>query len=165
MADVAQAEVAQDEIVEEPVIKRRKVPVDNEMDITPMIDCTFQLLIFFLVCSIPDPQRAIALPPAVRGIAVNPRTAAVVTIVEGASGEADVYLSDGRTGTPLPPDAASRREAVLQYFQESVSAGKTCVLIKAEGKIKASVINTVAVVAGEVEGIGSLHFAVAESRE
>ena len=36
---------------EGPVLPRRPIEVDDEIDMTPMIDVVFQLLIFFLVAS------------------------------------------------------------------------------------------------------------------
>jgi hypothetical protein len=38
---------------------RRQVQPEEELDITPMIDVTFLLLIFFLVASIPDAQTSV----------------------------------------------------------------------------------------------------------
>ena len=44
---------------------------DSEMDITPMIDMTFLLLIFFLVASKMDRSNEVRLPPAEHGVAVD----------------------------------------------------------------------------------------------
>ncbi|MDZ7619570.1 MAG: biopolymer transporter ExbD [Patescibacteria group bacterium] len=86
---------------------RRRDSVD--MDITPMIDIVFLLLIFFLVAAIPDMQVEADLPPARHGVGVNPHSAIVFTLAErpGPAG-AKVYLSDGKSGHPIPAEPAAQ---------------------------------------------------------
>ncbi len=64
---------------------------EEEMDITPMIDITFLLLIFFVVCSKMDPTQTGMIPDADNGVAVSAKDSAVIFIepagedkVEGA---------------------------------------------------------------------------------
>ncbi|MCP4817216.1 MAG: biopolymer transporter ExbD, partial [Planctomycetaceae bacterium] len=54
----------QDDHVAEPALRlgARRREEDVEMDITPMIDVTFLLLIFFLVASKMSADQAVALP-------------------------------------------------------------------------------------------------------
>ncbi|MCA9170833.1 MAG: biopolymer transporter ExbD, partial [Planctomycetales bacterium] len=73
-------------IDEQPLIKRRSLD-DNEMDITPMIDITFLLLIFFLVAGKLDQDAPVELPPARHGTAVSVKSAAIITVGKG-SGDA-----------------------------------------------------------------------------
>ncbi len=150
-----------DELVAEeeagPVLKRRPVRDTAEMDITPMIDITFLLLIFFLVASIPDASSAVQLPPARHGQVVNPRTSVILTVAEPAV----VYLADGKTGSPLPADPKIQSALVTQAVREGVAEGKSTVLIKAERGVKHRVVSRVAAAAGQVEGI-HLHLAVLE---
>ena len=54
-----------------PVLTRRRIKQETELDITPMIDITFLLLIFFLVASTPDLQVEVKLPPARHGLGFN----------------------------------------------------------------------------------------------
>ncbi len=54
-----------------PIAIRGRATEDFEMDITPMIDITFLLLIFFLVCSTADQDTAIELAKARHGKAVG----------------------------------------------------------------------------------------------
>ena len=58
----------------------RKKLEDVEMDITPMIDITFLLLIFFLVCSTPDQDTAIEMAKARYGRGVGERNSVIITI-------------------------------------------------------------------------------------
>ena len=131
----------------------------SEMDITPMIDITFLLLIFFLVASIPDATTAVQLPPARHGKAVNPRTSVIVTVAEGGGpGGVSVYLGDGKGGAPLPPDPAEQDALITSFVRDSY---KSTVLIKAEKGVKHREVSRVAAAAARVEGI-QLHLAVLE---
>ena len=79
------------------VLPRRSVRAeDAEMDITPMIDITFLLLIFFLVCSIPDQTTAIELPTAKYGKGVGERTSVIITLSDEGIDSAPIYLADGK---------------------------------------------------------------------
>ena len=65
------------------------------MDITPMIDITFLLLIFFLVCSTMSQATSVKLPPARHGKGVDEKTAVIITI-DGEGGEAKPLMRDHR---------------------------------------------------------------------
>lgn len=104
---------AQDETVDVLLLRRRRRSEAVDMDITPMIDIVFLLLIFFLVASIPDMQVEADLPPARHGVGINPRSAIVFTLAErGGRQAAKVYLSDGKSGLPLPADVAGQEAAI-----------------------------------------------------
>ena len=64
--------------------RRRPLP-ETEMDITPMIDITFLLLIFFLVASKMDPNNAVALPKARYGTSVVEKNSVVILVSKGTS--------------------------------------------------------------------------------
>jgi biopolymer transport protein ExbD len=147
---------------EGPVLKRRPVRDTAEMDITPMIDITFLLLIFFLVASIPDPHKAVNLPPARHGTAVNPDTSVILTVAEGGGSRGtSVYLADGKVGTPLPDDPAVQENLITQAVSDGFGQGRPTVLIKAERGVKHREVSRVAAAAGRVSGI-QLHLAVLE---
>ncbi len=179
----------QDETVD--VLLRRGRRSDSvDMDITPMIDIVFLLLIFFLVASIPDMQVEADLPPARHGTGINPRSAVVFTLAErGGQQAAKVYLSDGKSGQPLPADIAGQEAAIERalrgeagvalpddpaeqaaIIRRAVSAGfhregLATVLVKAEkGVLHRDVARiTQAVAAAETEGI-QLNLGVYEIR-
>jgi biopolymer transport protein ExbD len=126
-----------DDEIDGPVLTRRRVPLDNNLDMTPMIDVTFLLLIFFLVSSIPDPSKALQLPAAESGLGVSSNDALVITVAQDeAAREPTVYLADGRTGQPLPSALKAQDEAVRAAAEAAARNGKTEVLIKAEGHIR-----------------------------
>ncbi len=90
---------------EHPLVFRRPLE-DAEMDITPMIDITFLLLIFFLVASRLDEDAPVELPTARYG-APWPRRVPFRSPWRRATAEhAEVYLADGR--------ASDRQIAVIR---------------------------------------------------
>ncbi len=136
----------------------------DEIDMTPMIDCVFLLLIFFLVGSIPDLTTAVELAPVRDGAAADPNKSVIVTIADRQSpGPALVYLADGKTGEPLPDEPAAQQAAVTDAVRKGFQEGKTSVLVKAERTVKQREVVQVATAAGKVEGI-RLFLAVFEIR-
>jgi biopolymer transport protein ExbD len=149
-----------------PVLKRRPMKDESDMDITPMIDITFLLLIFFLVSSTPDPQKYVALAPARYGDAVSMRACTIITLgFRSDSGPADVYTSDGKIDTQLLPDDLTEQESrIRDWVEEGILQQRTDVLLKAEMGVPWREVARVARVAGEVEGV-RLHDAVLETNE
>jgi len=147
---------------EGPVLPRRQVENTTDLDITPMIDITFLLLIFFLVASTADMQDAVKLPAARHGKGVSEETAIIITVDErGGPGSALVYLGDGTKGKLLPDDPDIQKERIARAVQESFDAGKPTVLVKAARGVIHREVSRVAAAAGLVEGI-QLHMAVLE---
>lgn len=155
---------------DEPPIKPRKAAVeDTEMDITPMIDCTFLLLIFFTVTSTPDAQTALNLAPAKHGVGVSIQDSVIISVADAGEGKpAQVYLADGKieakrlSGTPEEQDAEIRR-VIEEAMQATGSDRKSNVLIKAEKGVLHRDVSRVATAAGAVEGV-NLNLAVMESK-
>lgn len=152
-----------DESVDEPLLRHRRFKEDSELDITPMIDVTFLLLIFFLVASVPDPDTSVELPPARYGKGVSERTSIILTIgSSGADGGALVYEGDGTGGTRLSDDLAQQEQQIQNWVQAGVAEGKGTILIKAERDVKHREVARVAAAAAAVAQIG-LNVAVYES--
>jgi len=150
---------------EGPLLPRRRPRDTADLDITPMIDIVFLLLIFFLVASIPDMQRAGDLPSARHGEGVNPREAVIFTVAQrGGPGPAKVFLGDAIQGTPLPDDpdrqAEQIRRAVETGFKDE---GKSAVLVRADRGLPYGEVARVtdAVGGADVEG-ANLNLAVRE---
>ncbi len=78
--------------------KKNEKPEEAELDITPMIDVTFLLLIFFMVTSTMDQQKQINVPPAKHGVGVEASNATFVTILANEGGLGRVLLGDGQDG-------------------------------------------------------------------
>ncbi|MBN2296737.1 MAG: biopolymer transporter ExbD [Pirellulales bacterium] len=146
-----------------PVLPRRPIQDSADMDITPMIDIVFLLLIFFLVSSTPDKNTAVELPPARYGVGVSEKNSVVITLAppEGSSKTA-VYIANGRKGSPLPANKAEMTAAIVAavengFFREKPL--KKQVLIMAGGKVKRKEVYEVeiAVSKADVEGLKIYH--------
>ena len=189
MSNNPQRDDVVDETVEGPILPRRRTQDTADLDITPMIDIVFLLLIFFLVASVPDPQVAADLPRARHGKGVDKRTSVVITVKDLGDGQAEVYLGNGKQGKPLPETPADQdavirkavagqavallpadpdvqqdviRRAVLEGHRNQ---GKTAVLVKAEKGVPYRVTARVADAVGSagIERMG-LNFAVVEGQ-
>ena len=146
-----------------PVMPRRKVDTDDELDITPMIDITVLLLIYFLLVTTPDMQTAIQLPPARHGNAVSQRIATIITLGETAAERAPIYLADGKVAAALVEgEPAEQRSRIVEHVRRGLQeADKIDVVIKADRRVPHREVARVMRAASEVEGI-QLHLAVLE---
>ncbi|HOA50927.1 MAG: biopolymer transporter ExbD [Thermogutta sp.] len=146
----------------EAIVFRRPLQESVDFDITPMIDVTFLLLIFFLVTSAIDVGKAVELPPARFGKGMNPSLALVITVAyQGEATPPAIYLADGKVGSPLSENAEQQRSDILAAVRESVSAGKPRVLLKAERKVKHKDIARILEIINEVPDV-STYIAVFE---
>ncbi len=142
---------------------RRPSEEPEDIDMTPMIDCVFLLLIFFLVGSSPDVQTAVELPPAQYGTAADPKASVILTIADrGGPGPALVYLADGKIGSPLPDDRAARQAAIAAVVERGRIEGKTGVIIKAERSVRHADVSQAADAAAQAGGM-KLFLAVFET--
>ena len=132
------AEVLLDIAEDEAVLPVRRRQEDTEMDITPMIDITFLLLIFFIVASKLDSDASVALPTARNVGAINMQDAIVITVADGEP--AKIYLGDTvdpaalvTGGSPL-----EQEEAIRQYVNDAIAAdsSKKYIVIKASGSVR-----------------------------
>ncbi|MCP4192093.1 MAG: biopolymer transporter ExbD [Planctomycetaceae bacterium] len=147
---------------DQPVIRRRKLD-DAEMDITPMIDITFLLLIFFLVAARLDEDTPVELPPARHGTAVAIKSSVILTLAESEGEHAEVYQGDGKAADRLIPanDLDAQEAAIVDYIEEQISEGKSSVLIKAEKGVKHRDVARVSTAVAKA-GSGDLFVAVLE---
>jgi biopolymer transport protein ExbD len=149
----------------EPIVLGSRISNDAELDMTPMIDCVFLLLIYFLVATRPDLATAIALPSAQFGSAVSAKRATILTVVDpGGPAAAQVYLADGKKGSPLRGTDEQQTAAIREAVQEGVRGGKPNVLVKAERKARHREVARVARAATQVGGV-TLYLAVADKLE
>jgi biopolymer transport protein ExbD len=138
---------------------------DFDMDITPMIDITFLLLIFFLVCSIPDPQTAIELPKARYGEGVGEKNSVIITLGDEGIDSAPIYLADGKIGQPIEgtlDQQALLIRAAIEKGKYDQEMPKENVLIKADRNVAHRDVARVIKSASKVEGM-KIHLAVMET--
>ncbi len=136
---------------DQPLIKRRALD-DSEMDITPMIDITFLLLIFFIVAARLDEDAPVELPPARHGTAVSVKSSVILTVAQGSGEHADVYLGDGQAADHLLDggDLEGQSDAIVSYIEQELADGKENVLIKAEKQVKHRDVARVSSAVGKV---------------
>jgi biopolymer transport protein ExbD len=135
-----------------PPLEPRPIRDTGDLDITPMIDIVFLLLIFFLVTSRPDESTSVELPPAKHGSGISQQTSVIITIAkaDGPKAPAKVYLADGKVGEPLPDDPVKQEEAIRAAVDQGfVEEAKTSVIIKAGRDVKAGDIKRVASAIGK----------------
>jgi biopolymer transport protein ExbD len=125
---------------------------DDEPDITPMIDMTFLLLIFFMVTSTMKPEGALQIPAAKSGIGVPAEDAVILSIFDD-DGTPGVYLADGKKEN----GPAGMADVTAHVF----SSKKKYVIIKADRKVASGFMEEVARAAAEAEGGEELQFFVA----
>jgi len=147
---------------DQPVIRRRQSG-DSEMDITPMIDITFLLLIFFLVAARLEEDTPVELPPARHGTAVAIKSSVILTVAAGGGDLAEIYEGDGKAADRLisSRDLEAQEAAIVAYIEEEVAGGKESVLIKAEKGVKHRDVARVSTAVGKA-GNGELYVAVLE---
>lgn len=152
-----------DDLDDLPQVKGKVRDEDFDMDITPMIDITFLLLIFFLVCSTPDQQTAIELPQARYGKGVGERNSIMITISDEGIDSAPVYLADGKIGEPLAGDMEQQTQAIRAAVEKAKQDdAKENVLIKADRNVAHREVARVIKAASKVEGM-QIFLAVLES--
>ena len=102
---------------------RKRSESDAELDITPMIDVTFLLLIFFMVTSTMQPDEVLDIPTSVHGLGVEANSAILITISAGEPPMINLVEDNNETEDP---------ETVGPYVQERMQQGRKHVIIKAE---------------------------------
>lgn len=128
-----------------PLFNRRKL-VDGEMDITPMIDCVFQLLIFFMVASNMQGGKTSDVPIARYGIGVETVRATVITVEAPQNvGERPRILVDG--------DREADLDHVRQLVADRKREGRSQVIVKAERRVPHGFVQQVTRAVTETEGI------------
>ena len=155
----------QDDYVAEPVLRlgRRNRDDDVEMDITPMIDVTFLLLIFFLVSSTMQQEEGLSLPDARAGSPISATNSAVLVLTK--SGADSVTVKAAGANEPFPADLETQEEAIIEFVKNSIAgtAGtgspKQYVLVKASKGIKHKEVSRVAQAVSRAE-IPNLYIAV-----
>ena len=122
--------------------------IEGDLDITPMIDVTFLLLIFFMVCSTMQGKPDIDVPVAIHSIGIDAAGAAVVTILAPASSAESprIVLGD------VKGDEGDLND-VRRYVEDQVREGKHKVVLKAEGDVPHGLVEEVAKAIKSVEGV------------
>lgn len=142
------SDVADEE--EEVFLLPKKNRDSEEMDITPMIDITFLLLIFFVVCSKMDPSQTGVIPEADNGLAISAKDSAVIFIypdgpekVKVARGNEQEFSDDEET------QAAEIIEYIEQELEKSKGRNKNQVMIMGDANIKVAEVTRIQKIIGD----------------
>jgi biopolymer transport protein ExbD len=137
-------------------------PMEDEMDITPMIDLTFLLLIFFILTSKMTGEKTYDVPPAKNGSSVSSKICVTLLVTRGAGDTPIVARADGSVFAEDPEQQAAEIEEYL--LLELESGRKTEVLIRAEGNVTSGQMKKIKQVVSEILEEGKmLNIAVSES--
>lgn len=129
--------------------KRKKAPGADEFDITPMIDCTFLLLIFFMVASTMQGGSSVDLPVATYTEGVDVMRGALLVTIRAAKSSNDspiILIGDGAGEETNPEGLRRAAEAAMR-------SGKSKVVLKVEGDVPHGVVEEAAQAVKQVEGI------------
>lgn len=134
--------------------KKSKAP-EAELDITPMIDVTFLLLIFFMVTSTMQGTPDKDIPPSISGSSRNAAGMLELLVLAPltAGGNAELRLE----GKP-----ATLEEVKLRLVQEA-AAKEAEVMVLAERMVPSGLIGEVESALNEVENV-KYHFAVQDRK-
>lgn len=144
--------------------KPRKME-EAEMDITPMIDCTFLLLIFFIVTSNMEKKSPIPMPLVKRGAVAVEKNSVIISIDRSTDGSAIAYTSDDvDTKNRVGGSPTDQDEAVVGYIRDSITTkNKKDVIIKANKELKLRDVHKVMTAASQAE-IEHLYIGVQEQK-
>lgn len=120
-------------------LKRKRTKADDEIDITPMIDCVFLLLFFFMVTSKIDRQSPVEMPAVVNAVDVAPNKTVVITAKFDSGGDAILFLGDGDDANrAVSGDLKDQEQKIRQYIEQEVASRPevTGIMLKADGKVK-----------------------------
>ena len=127
------------------ISRRRKRVRDADFDITPMIDVTFLLLIFFMITSTMQTTPDLDIPPAKHGFGVDSWSAIRVVVTRPRSpNDTPTITIEGREVT---------LQGVREAFVEGLKEGRDQVLVMADREIPHGFVTEVERVATESERV------------
>ena len=131
-------------------------PLDSAIDLTPMVDVVFQLLIFLMLTYRAQAQAEVELPPAVYGTGVEETEAITLTLARQPDGNSVAVFNGMSTD---PNDRLDEPEAIREVVEEGVRDGRRRVILQADGAVPHGEVLRVGSIVAEVEGI-VLHLGV-----
>ena len=161
---MATAPTAEQEAEELPISISNRKREEGDLDITPMIDITFLLLIFFLVSSKMDQDAAVDLPPAKNGMGVVNNQSVLLILRKGQDRRALISNGGGRE-FPLSSGLESQEDEITKYVQDEIKLrDKFSIIIKAEKEVSHGEVSRVTKAAGKAANDSiQLHLAVMET--
>ncbi|MCA9105306.1 MAG: biopolymer transporter ExbD [Planctomycetales bacterium] len=132
-------------------MRRNRGNEEPKMDITPMIDVTFLLLIFFIVASRPDPNRIINAPQAKFGESIVESNACIILLVDTGNPDLpDIHLGPSKAANKLTGAEEEMEQAIIDYVSQTLDGKRIKhVLIKAEKDVRYKHVHFVYAAAGD----------------
>jgi len=152
-----------------PAVKfQRKRTTDDEIDMTPMIDCVFLLLIFFLVTATFALQKSHEVPPPERRDAAA-KQARTVEQLEADDDFVIVKIEKDNTVFVNGSEAPSRQELLVKLREARNHAGSSgrkpsSLLVLADGEARHETVIT-AIDAGNGVGMESVRLATVSEED
>ena len=145
---------------EEPVSTGGRKEPDSELDITPMIDIVFLLLIFFVVTSKMQPQQVTDLPKARHGEGIASKQWITLNVKRGGGDIPEITRKDGFA---FSSDREEQAQQIEDYVKEGLDQGMKLVVIRAEGGVKTGDISRIrAAISEALEDGQEINIAVQE---
>lgn len=124
---------------------------ESPIELAPMIDVTFQLLIFFMLTANIATQAALNVPKAKMGEGVSPDNKIIVCV----SKEEAIYMNDNEK------DVVSLAELPDRLRRAALDKGSVDLIIKADGDVHSGLVTKIMSVASGVN-IGQIRIGVRE---
>ena len=133
---------------------------DDEMDITPMIDIVFLLLIFFVVASKMDPAKTGVVPDAERGLAISTNNSALLIVERGTGDRAVIKRYDG---SQFIDDVEQQRVDIVDYLTQQLELGKPEIIIIGNKDVSVGEVARIQRIIGDgFDGVKTTYIAVKE---
>lgn len=143
---------------EDEIAARETVPVDDEIDFTPMVDIVFLLLIFFMVGTKISRSPKVDLPESFNGRNVVEKDFVIVALRKAGEDAAEVARMDG---TLFSSDMEQQEAEIAEYVERELTGERSQVLVKAAGDVRYGEVERVRqAIAGVLEEGQSVHIAV-----
>lgn len=141
---------------DEPLMRPRKPLPAAELDITPMIDVTFLLLIFFMVTSTMQTAPDVDVPVARHGVGVETKSAAAINVrLDPSTNPPSPYIE-------LKAGKRATIDDVRTFVEERVRRKQRSFVVKAERRVPHGFVQQVTRAIVESEGV---NFFIAVSDE
>ncbi|MEQ8784765.1 MAG: biopolymer transporter ExbD [Pirellulaceae bacterium] len=163
-------DLEQDQAFSQLRARRHRRREDADLDITPMIDIVFLLLIFFIVTSKMEETANVEMPKGKYGTPVAGVDAVVLVVQRGETGSVRV-LSD--QGVEIASgDLLQQQEAIAQHLVQGLLGDggrpKTTVLIKGDRNLKQRdikrVVDAITAAKQQVDVLENFHLGILEEQ-
>jgi len=147
---------------DEPMGLTRRPFDDGESDITPMIDMTFLLLIYFVVTSTMDPTKIGLIPKATAGENVAAKESAVLFLSVGKADKATVTSFEGKE---FSSEEETQIREIVEYVTEELDQGKKQVMLFGDEDVRVGEITRVQRIIGDAfEDLDKTYIAVQSAK-